>query len=67
MKHEANPIVLLTAEIWHIVEHSREAYVAFCGQKIVDRRAHSRLNTIGQENLCPSCLALFSSLKQNAI
>ena len=55
-----NPVVLLSADTWHIVEHSRESYVAWCGKKITDRRAHSHLNTIGQENLCPQCLKLFS-------
>ena len=64
MKFETNPVVLLTDDAWHIVAHSRESYVAWCGKKIVDRRAHSRLNTIGPENPCPKCLALFSESKQ---
>jgi hypothetical protein len=63
MTQEPNPVVLLTEDTWHIVEHSRESYVAWCGKKIADRRAHSRLNTVGQENLCPKCLALFSTNK----
>jgi hypothetical protein len=54
---------LLTEDAWHIVEHSRESYVAWCGKKITDRRAHSRLKTIGRKNLCPKCLALFSENK----
>ena len=64
MKSETNPVVLLSNDTWHIVEHSRESYVAWCGQKITDRRAHSRLNTIGQEHLCSKCLALFSESKE---
>lgn len=64
MNTETNPVVLLSGDTWHIVAHSRESYVARCGKKIVDRRAHSRLNTIGRENLCPKCLALFSESKQ---
>lgn len=64
MKARTNPVVLLSGDTWHIVEHSRESYVAWCGKKITDRRAHSRLNTIGQENLCPICLTLFSESKE---
>jgi hypothetical protein len=64
MTQETNPVVLLSGNTWHIVEHSRESYVAWCGQKITDRRAHARLNTIGQENLCPKCLRLFSESKE---
>lgn len=63
MNSETNPVVLLTEDTWHIVEHSRESYVAWCGKKIADRQAHSRLNTIGRKNLCPKCLALFSENK----
>lgn len=64
MAQETNPVVLLSGDTWHIVEHSRESYVAWCGQKLTERRAHSRLSTIGQENLCPKCLALFSENKE---
>jgi hypothetical protein len=64
MNLDTNPVVLLSGDTWHIVEHSRESYVAWCGQKITDRRAHSRLNTIGQENLCPQCFRLFSESNQ---
>jgi hypothetical protein len=60
MNLESNPVVLLTADTWHIVEHSRQSDVALCGKKINDRRAHSRLNTIGRENLCRKCLSLFA-------
>ncbi|MCA9919462.1 MAG: hypothetical protein KC445_15995 [Anaerolineales bacterium] len=60
MNADTNPVVLLSGDTWHIVAHSRESYVAWCGKKITDRRAHSRLNTIGQKNLCPKCLKLFS-------
>lgn len=65
MNAETNPVVLLSSNTWHIVEHSRESYVAWCGKKITDRRAHSRLNTIGRENLCPKCLSLFSKSHQD--
>ncbi len=66
MNAAADPVVLLTEDAWHIVEHSRESYVAWCGKKITDRRAHSRLNTIGRENLCPKCLSLFSKSNQQS-
>jgi hypothetical protein len=39
--------------------------VAWCGKKITDRRAHSRLNTIGRENLCPKCLSFFFANSQD--
>jgi hypothetical protein len=65
MNSETNPVVLLSSDTWHIVEHSRESYVAWCGKMITDRRAHSRLNTIGSENLCPTCLSLFSHAQQD--
>ncbi len=64
MTQEPNPVVLLSGNTWHIVEHSRESYVAWCGKKLTERRAHSRLSTIGQKNLCPKCLALFSESKE---
>ena len=64
MTQETNPVVLLSGATWHIVEHSRESYVAWCGKKITERRAHSRLKTIGQENLCSQCLRLFSESKR---
>jgi hypothetical protein len=60
MNQEINPVVLLMADTWHIVKHSRRSDVALCGKKINGRRAHSRLNTIGRKNLCPTCLSLFS-------
>jgi hypothetical protein len=65
MTQEPNPVVLLTDNTWHIVAHSRESYVAWCGKKITDRRAHSRLNTIGRENLCPKCLSFFFANSQD--
>jgi hypothetical protein len=52
---EKNPVVLLNGRTWHIVEHSRSSQQALCGQALRDRRAHSRLRTIGRENLCPAC------------
>lgn len=58
MRDEQNPVVLLCADIWHVVEHSRQANVALCGQPLRVRQAHSRLKTIGREHLCKKCLAL---------
>jgi hypothetical protein len=55
-REEANPVVLLTGDVWHIVEHSRRSAVALCGQPIRDRRAHARLANVGEANLCPNCL-----------
>lgn len=57
--NETNPVVLLSGETWHIVESSRGSKVALCGKKIGERRAHSRLRTIGAENVCAACRAIF--------
>jgi hypothetical protein len=54
-----NPVVLLTGDTWHIVEHSRRSTVAFCGQPIRQRRAHARLSNVGEANVCPSCLNMW--------
>lgn len=56
---ETNPVVLLTGNTWHIVEHSRRSAVGLCGQKIGERRAHARLKQVGEANVCPRCLKLF--------
>jgi len=56
---ETNPVVLLTADTWHIVEHSRQSSRALCGKPIRDRRAHARLKQVGVENLCQDCLKLW--------
>lgn len=58
MRDENNPIVLLSGDQWHIVDDSRQSTLARCGQPIRQRRAHSRLKTIGLENLCPKCRVL---------
>ncbi|MCB8982786.1 MAG: hypothetical protein H6659_03080 [Ardenticatenaceae bacterium] len=56
---ETNPVVLLTGNTWHIVEHSRRSATAVCGQAIHERRAHARLKQVGEANICPRCLKLF--------
>jgi len=56
---ESNPVVLLTGNTWHIVEHSRRSANALCGQAIHERRAHARLRQVGEANVCPRCLTLF--------
>lgn len=59
MMDEINPVVLLTGNIWHIVEHSRRSPAALCGKNIQDRQAHARLNKVGVENICPKCRQRF--------
>jgi len=54
-----NPVVLLTGNTWHIVEHSRRSAVGLCGQKIHERRAHARLSNVGLANICPACARLW--------
>ncbi|MBK8989070.1 MAG: hypothetical protein IPM39_23870 [Chloroflexi bacterium] len=56
---EANPVVLLTGNVWHIVEHSRRSAAGLCGQAIHERRAHARLKQVGEANVCARCLQLF--------
>jgi hypothetical protein len=56
---ERNPVVLLSGERWHIVESSRDSGAGLCGQPIRERRAHSRLKTIGREHVCPACLEAY--------
>ena len=51
-----NPVVMLNAGVWHIVESGRASDVALCGQPLRERRAHSRLRTVGREHVCPDCL-----------
>lgn len=58
-REEANPVVLLSGEVWHIVEHSRRSAAALCGQAIHERRAHARLSNVGEKNVCPACLRLW--------
>jgi hypothetical protein len=57
--NEENPVVLLSEGQWHVVESSRGSTRAFCGREIRERRAHSRLKTIGRDHLCQECLLLF--------
>lgn len=56
---ETNPVVLLTGDTWHIVEHSRQSRVALCGQPIRNGRAHARLKQVGVENICRDCAKLW--------
>lgn len=59
MTNDANPVVLLSGDSWHIVESSRGSEYAICGRRLADRRAHSRLQTVGREHICRDCLRLF--------
>lgn len=51
-----NPVVMLNAHVWHIVESGRASDVALCGRPLREKRAHSRLRTVGREHVCPDCL-----------
>ena len=59
MMDETNPVVLLTGNTWHIVEHSRRSPAALCGKNIQERRAHARLKKVGIKKICPKCRQLF--------
>ncbi len=56
--NEINPVVMLAGKTWHIVESGRAATVALCGRELRDPLAHSRLRTVGRENVCAACLRL---------
>ena len=51
-----NPVVMLNAGVWHIVESGRASVVGLCGLPLRERRAHSRLRAVGREHVCPNCL-----------
>lgn len=53
---DRNPVVMLCGKVWHIVESGRVSEIGLCGRGLHERRAHSRLLTIGRENVCPVCL-----------
>lgn len=55
MLDESNPVVLLNGSVWHIAEDGRRSRRAHCGQPLNDRRAHSRLRTVGAAHVCPAC------------
>jgi hypothetical protein len=61
---DANPVVLLSGDTWHIVESSRQSPVALCGRPIRERRAHSRLKTVGREHVCSLCLKAYDHSQQ---
>jgi len=56
---DKNPVVLLTASTWHIVEHSRRSEAGLCGKPIRERRAHARLRQVGADKVCPACVRLW--------
>lgn len=59
-----NPVVLLTGDTWHIVEHSRHSAVALCGRPIAERRAHARLMQVGLERVCRACARLWQAMQE---
>lgn len=61
---EENPVVLLSGGIWHVVAHSRQSAAALCGQRLHNRQAHSRLKTVGREQLCKKCRELLDQSTQ---
>jgi hypothetical protein len=63
---ELNPVVLLSGATWHIVEHSRRSRQAWCGKALRERRAHARLSLVGEENVCPRCLARFRAAHESS-
>jgi len=54
--NDSNPVVMLNAGVWHIVESGRASTVALCGRELRERRAHSRLRAVGRAHVCPDCL-----------
>lgn len=66
MMDERNPVVMLNAGVWHIVESGRASTIALCGRELRERRAHSRLRTVGREHVCADCLRRMDSGRQTA-
>lgn len=60
-RDEANPVLLLTGAVWHIVENSRRSTTALCGRAIHERRAHARLSNVGEEKVCRDCWKLWQA------
>jgi hypothetical protein len=65
MSEAGNPVVLLADGGWHIVEDSRRSEVGLCGRRLVNRRAHSRLRTVGRAAVCVDCLRLHDRADPN--
>ncbi len=63
MSNEQNPVVLLNGSVRHVVEDGRRSEQALCGQKLTERRAHTRLKRVGLARSCPRCRHLLK-LKQ---
>ncbi len=61
---EQNPVVLLSGNKWHIVEDSRRSETAVCGQRIQDRRAHTRLSNVGLTQVCRQCARLWQNQQE---
>ncbi|MCA9960065.1 MAG: hypothetical protein R3E31_05145 [Chloroflexota bacterium] len=62
--NEPNPVVLLSDNVWHIVEHSRRSEYALCGKRLAQRQAHSRLNTVGHDHICRKCWQLHATTNE---
>lgn len=62
--NDPNPIVMLNAGVWHIVEIGRASTVALCGRELRERRAHSRLRAVGREHVCPDCLRVMDESRR---
>lgn len=56
---DQNPVVLLSGNTWHIVEHSRRSAAGLCGRPLAERRAHARLRQVGVEHICQECVTLW--------
>ncbi len=61
---EQNPVLLLSGSKWHIVADSRRSETALCGQRIQDRRAHTRLSNVGLTHVCRPCARLWQNRQE---
>ncbi len=59
-----NPVVMLNAGVWHIVESGRASDTGLCGLPLRERRAHSRLRTVGRDHVCPACLRAYEEISR---
>jgi len=63
---ESNPVVILDGKTWHIAENGRSAKVAHCGKTMRNQRTHSRVSTVGIENICAKCIMHYRENFPNA-
>ena len=47
-----------------LVESGRASDTGLCGLPLRERRAHSRLRTVGRDHVCPACLRAYEEISR---